>query len=225
MREHGADLGFAFDGDADRVLAVDARGRVVDGDYILYFWGQALRQEQRLPGDLIVATVMANLGFERAWEQLGGALVRTAVGDQHVQAEMQRQGAMLGGEQSGHILCHHYSLTGDGMLTALHLASLVRQSEVPIEVLVDQSFQTYPQLLRNVRVEDRDRRLQWQECERLTQAIAQAEAQMGDQGRILVRASGTEPVIRVMVEAADAHVAEHWTAALVSVVEQQLGAS
>lgn len=223
VRQHSADIGFAFDGDADRVMAVDALGRVVDGDYILYFWGQKLRQAQQLPGDLIVATVMANLGFERAWERLGGSLVRTAVGDQYVQAEMLRRGAMLGGEQSGHILCHHYSSTGDGMLTALHLAGLVRQSGVSLTELVDQSFQTYPQLLRNVRVEDRERRLKWKECDVVMKAIAQAEAAMGNQGRILVRASGTEPVIRVMVEAESAQVAEHWTSKLVQLVEQYLG--
>jgi phosphoglucosamine mutase len=223
VRQYSADMGFAFDGDADRVMAVDAKGRVVDGDYILYFWGQSLRQAQMLPGDVIVATVMANLGFERAWNQLGGTLVRTAVGDQYVQAEMQQRGARLGGEQSGHILCHHYSISGDGMLTALHLASLVRQSGMSLAQLVDESFQTYPQLLRNVRVEDRDRRLNWKECEAVQTAIAQAEAAMGDEGRILVRASGTEPVIRVMVEAAAADVVEHWTSELVRVVQQYLG--
>lgn len=223
VRQYSADMGFAFDGDADRVMAVDAKGRVVDGDYILYFWGQSLRQAQMLPEDVIVATVMANLGFERAWNQLGGTLVRTAVGDQYVQAEMQQRGARLGGEQSGHILCHHYSISGDGMLTALHLASLVRQSGMSLAQLVDQSFQTYPQLLRNVRVEDRDRRLNWKECEAVQNAIAQAEAAMGDEGRILVRASGTEPVIRVMVEAAEADVVEHWTSELVRVVQQYLG--
>ncbi|MDP8965754.1 MAG: phosphoglucosamine mutase [Cyanobacteriota bacterium] len=223
VRQHSADMGFAFDGDADRVMAVDAHGRVVDGDYILYFWGQTLRQHGQLPGDLIVATVMANLGFERAWEQLGGKVVRTAVGDQYVQAEMLRTGAMLGGEQSGHILCHHYSFTGDGLQTALHLASLVYQSGVSLTQLVDQSFQTYPQLLCNVRVEDRNTRVNWQECDALMFAIAQAEAAMGDQGRILVRASGTEPLIRVMVEAESAQVADHWASELVSVVQQHLG--
>lgn len=223
VTQHGADIGFAFDGDADRVMAVDSQGRVIDGDYILYFWGQALKQAQKLPGDLIVATVMANLGFERAWQQLGGSLIRTAVGDQYVQAEMLRNGAMLGGEQSGHILCHHYSSTGDGMLTALHLAAMVNQSGVSLKTLVDQSFQTYPQLLRNVRVEDRERRLHWQDCEEVQKAIAQAEAAMGDQGRVLVRASGTEPVIRVMVEAASAELADYWTTELVLSVEQHLG--
>ncbi len=221
--DYSADMGFAFDGDADRVMAVDSQGRVVDGDYILYLWGQTLRKSEQLPGDLIIATVMANLGFERAWEKLGGKMVRTSVGDQHVQAEMERSGAMLGGEQSGHILCHHYGITGDGMLTALHLASLVRQSGGSLAQLVDQSFQTYPQLLRNVRVEDRDRRLNWHNCDPLTFAIAQAEAEMGNQGRVLVRASGTEPLIRVMVEAASAEIAHHWTSELVLSVEQHLG--
>ncbi len=222
VRKYSADMGFAFDGDADRVMAVDATGRVVDGDYILYLWGNTLRQNNQLPENLIVATVMANLGFERAWEQLGGKFVRTAVGDQYVQAEMLRTGAMLGGEQSGHILCHHYSSTGDGLQTALHIASLVGQSGASLSQLVDQSFQTYPQLLCNVRVEDRERRLQWQQCDALTNAIAQAEATMADQGRILVRASGTEPLIRVMVEAADAQVAEHWASELVLVVQQYI---
>ena len=223
VRQHSADMGFAFDGDADRVMAVDAQGRVVDGDYILYFWGQLLRQQGQLPDDLIVATVMANLGFERAWERLGGKMVRTDVGDQYVQAQMLRRGAMLGGEQSGHILCHHYSLTGDGLQTALHLASLVSQSGVSLSELVDQSFQTYPQFLRNVRVEDRETRVNWQQCEAVTNAIASSEAAMGNQGRILVRASGTEPLIRVMVEAESAQVADYWASALVLVVEQYLG--
>ena len=220
--QYSADMGFAFDGDADRVMAVDATGRVIDGDYILYFWGQSLRASQNLPGDLIVATVMANLGFERAWKQLGGKFVRTAVGDQYVHAEMERSGAMLGGEQSGHILCHHYSLTGDGMLTALHLASLVHQSGLSLTQLADQSFQTYPQLLFNVRVEDRERRVNWQQCEAVTGAIAKAEAAMGDSGRILVRASGTEPLIRVMVEAESAGLAGHWASELVALVKQNL---
>ncbi|HEY9640245.1 MAG TPA: phosphoglucosamine mutase [Coleofasciculaceae cyanobacterium] len=220
---HHADLGFAFDGDADRVMAIDGNGRVVDGDYILYLWGQALRQTHQLPDNLIISTVMANLGFERAWQQQGGTLIRTAVGDQYVHAEMVQRGAKLGGEQSGHILCPHYGVSGDGLLTALHIAALVQQADTSLAELVNHSFQTYPQILRNVRVEDRDRRLNWQESDLLQQAIAQAEAAMGDQGRILVRASGTEPVIRVMVEAASAELTQHWTENLVLAVEQYAG--
>lgn len=222
VQEHEADLGFAFDGDADRVLAVDAQGRVVDGDYILYFWGKTLKETQRLPENLIVSTVMANLGFERAWNRLGGTLLRTKVGDQHVHAEMVQQGAMLGGEQSGHILCHHYSLTGDGILTALHLATLVQACGGSLAALVDQSFQTYPQRLQNVRVEDRDRRKNWRACEAIQKAIAAAEADMGDAGRVLVRPSGTEPLIRVMVEAEQSALVDHWTEQIASAVQTHL---
>ncbi|BBD59075.1 phosphoglucosamine mutase [Nostoc sp. HK-01] len=222
VKEHHADIGFAFDGDADRVLAVDNTGRQINGDYILYLWGRYLQQQQQLPDNLIVSTVMANLGFERAWQEQGGKLIRTAVGDQYVQAEMLRTGGMLGGEQSGHILCRHYGFTGDGLLTALHIANLVKQSGVSLSELVDQSFQTYPQLLKNVRVVDRDRRLGWKDCQPVQDAIALAEAAMGDSGRILVRASGTEPVIRVMVEAADAELTQHWTNELVAKVQQHL---
>jgi phosphoglucosamine mutase len=222
VQDHRAHVGFAFDGDADRVLAVDGMGRAVDGDYILYLWGSALRQTGQLPGNAIVATVMSNLGFERAWEKQGGTLVRAAVGDQYVHAEMLRHGAMLGGEQSGHVLCRHYGVSGDGVLTALHLAQLAQQSGGSLSELIDQSFQTYPQVLKNVRVEDRTRRLHWQECEPVMQAIALAEAGMGDQGRILVRASGTEPVIRVMVEAASDQLVTHWIDTLVGVVQRHL---
>jgi phosphoglucosamine mutase len=220
VQECGADFGFAFDGDADRTLAVDGRGRTVDGDYILYLWGKALQERQQLPDNLIVGTVMANLGFERAWQSLGGKLLRTAVGDQHVQAQMWETGAMLGGEQSGHIICHHHSFSGDGIQTALHLASLVRQSGNSLADLVDQSFQTYPQILHNVRVEDRERRRHWQDCDPLQQAIARAEQAMGEGGRVLVRASGTEPLIRVMVESSSAESASYWTEQLVKMVEQ-----
>jgi phosphoglucosamine mutase len=220
--EHQADLGFAFDGDADRVMAIDPQGRIVDGDYILYLWGKNLKQRQQLPENLIIATVMANLGFERAWEKQGGKMARTAVGDRYVQAEMWRTGAMLGGEQSGHILCHHHGISGDGIQTALHLTALVRQAGISLAELIEDSFQTYPQILRNIRIEDRDRRCKWQECDAIQQSIAKAEADLGDKGRILVRASGTEPLIRVMVEAESAESANYWTETLVDCVTTHL---
>ena len=220
--DQGADLGFAFDGDADRVLAVDHQGRAIDGDHILFLWGQHLHQRDLLPQKTIVTTVMANLGFERAWQALGGQFLRTPVGDQHVHAAMVDSGAMLGGEQSGHILCRHYGLTGDGLLTALHLAALVHHQGASLADLVNNSFHPYPQLLRNVRVDDRERRLGWQACDRLCQEIEQVEAHLGDRGRILVRASGTEPVIRVMVEAAEAADVQACTDRLVAAVETHL---
>ncbi|MEO1522339.1 MAG: phosphoglucosamine mutase [Cyanobacteria bacterium J06633_2] len=219
VQNHSADMGFAFDGDADRVIAVDGKGRIVDGDYILYLWGSALKQADQLPDNVIVATVMSNLGFERAWNNQGGTLVRTAVGDQYVHAEMVNRQAALGGEQSGHILCPHYSVSGDGTLTALHLASLVQRSGCSFSDLIDDSFQTYPQVLKNVRVEDAERRRNWSASDAVQQAIATAEADMGDQGRVLIRASGTEPVIRVMVEAATDDLVNHWTDYLVTAVQ------
>ncbi len=217
---HQADLGFGFDGDADRVLAVDNQGRKVDGDYILYFWGKYLRQLGQLPDDTIVTTVMANLGFERAWQALGGNITRTAVGDQYVQAEMTSTGAQLGGEQSGHILSPQHSVSGDGTLTALHLAAIVQQSGQSLAALVDSSFQTYPQILHNVRVEDREARLNWHKCQPLQDGIVAAETAMGNTGRVLVRASGTEPLIRVMVEAETMEATKKWTEYLVAIVEQ-----
>ncbi|WP_373544726.1 phosphoglucosamine mutase [Chamaesiphon sp.] len=217
---HQADLGFAFDGDADRVLAVDNLGRKVDGDYILYFWGQYLRNLGLLPNDEIITTVMANLGFERAWQALGGKVVRTAVGDQYVQAEMTSSGAMLGGEQSGHILSPQHSVSGDGILTALHLAAIVQQSGRSLAELVDSSFQTYPQILHNVRVDDREARLNWEKCQPLQDGIDRAQDAMGNLGRVLVRASGTEPLIRVMVEAESMDMTKYWTEYLVAIVEK-----
>ncbi len=223
VKFHNADLGFAFDGDADRALAVDNLGRSIDGDYILYLWGSKLRQKGMLPGNLIISTVMANLGFENAWKALGCELIRTPVGDQYVHGEMKRTGAMLGGEQSGHILCPHYAITGDGVLTALQLAVLVKESGFSLAELANQSFQTYPQLLINVRVEDREKRLKWHENEKLQHAIDHATNNMGTQGRVLVRASGTEPLIRVMVEASCENLVKEWADHLVFAVQQNLG--
>ena len=165
---------------------------------------------------------MANLGFENAWKNSGGKLVRTAVGDQHVHAKMIEIGAKLGGEQSGHILCPHYSVSGDGILTALHLAALVKGCRTSLKDMLAQSFQTYPQILKNVRVEDCQRRLNWQDCAVLQKAIAEAETVMENQGRVLVRPSGTEPLIRIMVEAINIDLARYWTNNLVVCVKKYL---
>jgi phosphoglucosamine mutase len=135
---------------------------------------------------------------------------------------MSKTGGMLGGEQSGHILCRHYGITGDGLLTALHIAALVHESGETLSELVDQSFTTYPQILKNVRVEDRDKRMAWKECQPLMDTIATAEAAMGDIGRVLVRPSGTEPLIRVMVEAEDAELTQYWTDTLVAAAQEHL---
>ncbi len=220
--ESGADMGFAFDGDADRMLAVDGRGRVVDGDHTLYLWGSALRRAGQLPDDRLVATVMSNLGFERAWQASGGVLERTDVGDQHVHAAMEALGAGLGGEQSGHILSARHGMSGDGLLSALQVATLIHGAGLKLDEWMDGSFQPYPQRLVNVTVPNRQRRQQWQDCEPLRLAVAEAEAAMAGHGRVLVRASGTEPLLRVMVEAAEQSQVDHWTDRLAAEAERHL---
>ncbi len=223
--ERGAAMGFAFDGDADRMLAVDGQGRVVDGDQILYLWGGALLEAGQLPENRLVATVMSNLGFERAWEQRGGVLERTAVGDQYVHAAMETSGAALGGEQSGHILSARHGMSGDGLLTALQVATLIAAGGGSLADWLDTSFRPYPQILLNVTVPDRQRRQQWQSCEPLRAAVEQAEASMAGSGRVLVRASGTEPLLRVMVEAAQQREVEHWSRHLADLAEASLNRS
>ena len=218
----GASMGFAFDGDADRMLAVDGRGRIVDGDQILYLWGSSLLDADALPERRIVATVMSNLGFQRAWEARGGVLERTAVGDQYVFRAMEDLGAGLGGEQSGHILSARHGMSGDGLLTALQVATLLHHKGLSLADWLDSSFQAYPQTLVNVRVTDRHRRQHWQQCEPLRLAVEQAETAMQGKGRVLVRASGTEPLLRVMVEAAETRLVDHWAGLLAAVAERHL---
>jgi len=223
--DRGAAMGFAFDGDADRMLAVDGRGRCVDGDQILYLWGSALLEAGTLPAARIVATVMSNLGFERAWQARGGQLERTAVGDQYVHRAMEELGAGLGGEQSGHILSARHGMSGDGLLSALQVATLLHAQGQTLADWLDGSFRPYPQTLVNVRVVDRARRQQWQQCDPLRSAVEQAEREMAGQGRVLVRASGTEPLLRVMVEAADDAVVQHWATQLAATADQHLNAA
>jgi phosphoglucosamine mutase len=221
----GAAMGFAFDGDADRMLAVDSRGRVVDGDQILYLWGSALMQAGELPDNRIVATVMSNLGFERAWTDAGGVLERTAVGDQYVHAAMEKLGAGLGGEQSGHILSARHGMSGDGLLTAVQVATLVQGRGQSLAEWMDGSWQPYPQKLVNVVVPDRQKRVGWQDCEPLREAVTRAEQAMAGSGRVLVRPSGTEPLLRVMVEAAEMEQVEHWCRSLATDAERWLNAA
>ena len=223
--ERGAAMGFAFDGDADRMLAVDGRGRIVDGDHVLFLWGSALQDGGVLPEQRLVATVMSNLGFERAWQARGGKLDRTPVGDQHVHAAMVSSGAALGGEQSGHILSSAHGLSGDGVLTALQLATLCYGRQITLAEWLDSSFEAYPQKLVNVRVPDRARRKAWADCKPLAALVEQAERSMADNGRVLVRASGTEPLLRVMVEASDPKAVDHWTQRLAEAAEQHLNAA
>lgn len=194
--EHGADLGLAHDGDADRVLAVDEHGQLVDGDQIMVICGLLLKERGQLRNDTVVVTVMSNLGLHRALKNAGISVKQTAVGDRYVLEEMVRSGASLGGEQSGHIIFLDHNTTGDGLMTGLQLLQAVVDSGQKLSALAG-SMQRFPQTLVNVRVQDKNRAM---ENPAFVQAIKDAELKLGEEGRILVRPSGTEPLIRLMAE-------------------------
>ena len=197
VREHDADLGIAHDGDADRCLAVAADGSDVDGDAILAILATTLRERGRLAQNTVVGTVMANLGFHQAMQAAGIAVRTTAVGDRYVLEEMLAKGYSLGGEQSGHIILTDHATTGDGLLSALHLMAAVAEAGKPLAELAS-IVQKFPQVLLNVRVGDKAAVAVSPE---VLEAVAQAEAELAASGRVLLRPSGTEPVVRVMVEA------------------------
>ncbi|NLU66911.1 phosphoglucosamine mutase [Streptomyces sp. HNM0574] len=217
--EHGADLGIAHDGDADRCLAVDAQGREIDGDQILAVLGVALKEAGRLRQDTVVATVMSNLGFKLAMEREGIALQRTAVGDRYVLEEMKRGGYALGGEQSGHVIVLDHATTGDGTLTGLMLAARVAATGESLAELAA-VMERLPQILVNVRDVDKTRVDSEPE---IAAAVADAERELGETGRVLLRSSGTEPLVRVMVEAADSEQAGAVAGRLADVVKSVLG--
>ena len=219
VREVSADLGIAHDGDADRVLAVDATGAEVDGDRILAVCAAQMKRESRLPYDTVVGTVMTNLGFEVAMRGLGVRVVKTRVGDRYVLDQMRAMGAVLGGEQSGHVIFLEHTTTGDGLVTALQLARVMHVTGKPLSELAA-VMTSYPQVLVNVPVIDKGRVAT---SVALAAAIAAEEEGLGLSGRVLVRPSGTEPLVRVMVEAADPVTAHAVVDRLVAVVERELG--
>jgi phosphoglucosamine mutase len=217
--EERATLGVAFDGDADRAIFSSALGKLVDGDGVLLLAGRDMKKNRKLKGDTIVGTTMANLGLERALEKEGLKLVRTAVGDRYVLEEMQRIGANLGGEQSGHILFLDDATTGDGMLTALKVASIVSVCG-PLDALVA-DLKIFPQKIVNVKVQSKPALDSLPEVSRL---LAKADEVLGNRGRVVLRYSGTEPLARVMVEAEREEDVRHWTEALASAVRSSIGA-
>jgi phosphoglucosamine mutase len=217
--EHGADAGVAFDGDADRCLAVDAAGSVVDGDHVLAILGIAMRERGVLAHDTVVATVMANLGFTLALRDARLTVVETGVGDRYVLEAMREGGYVLGGEQSGHVIMAEHATTGDGALTALHLLARVAETGRSLADLAG-VVRKLPQVLLNVRGVDRTRVDSEPE---LAAAVAAVEAELGDTGRVLLRPSGTEPVVRVMVEAETHERATEVAEQLAEVVRRTLG--
>ncbi|BBW98207.1 phosphoglucosamine mutase [Geobacillus sp. FSL W8-0032] len=220
VKEKGADVGLAFDGDGDRLIAVDEHGNIVDGDHIMYICAKYLKETGRLKQQTVVSTVMSNLGFYKALEAQGIQSVQTAVGDRYVVEAMRKNGYNLGGEQSGHIIFLDYNTTGDGMLTALQLVNIMKVKGKPLSELAAE-MKKYPQLLVNVRVKDKEKAM---ENEQVQKVIQEVEAEMNGNGRVLVRPSGTEPLVRIMAEAPTEEACRAYVERIADVVRREMGA-
>ena len=215
--ENHLDVGFAYDGDADRCLAVDSEGKLVDGDKILYVCGKYMKEQDTLVNNTVVTTVMSNFGLYKAFEREGISYEKTAVGDKYVYENMSQNGHCLGGEQSGHIIFSKHATTGDGILTSLKLMEVILEKKETLAKLADE-VQIYPQVLKNVRVKDKEAA----QADRDVQAEVQKVSDtLGDTGRILVRPSGTEPLIRVMVEAPTDEICGKYVAQVVEMIEKK----
>ena len=212
--ENGLDVGFAYDGDADRCLCVDERGQVVNGDHILYILGNYMHRRGQLDNNTVVTTVMSNFGLYKAFDELGIGYAKTAVGDKYVYEYMAANGCRLGGEQSGHIIISKYATTGDGILTSLKLMEVMLAHKKRLSQLCE-GFTVYPQVLKNVRVRSKPDALNDPQVQAAVEEVA---GKLGDSGRILVRESGTEPVIRVMVEASSAELCQKCVDRVVDVI-------
>jgi phosphoglucosamine mutase len=217
--ELGADAGVAFDGDADRALLVASSGRIIDGDAIMLIAARRLQADGHLNGNVVVSTVMSNLGLEKALGRLGITMLRTAVGDKYVLEEMLRRDAAIGGEQSGHIIFREYATTGDGMLTALKVLETSEREGLSLDELAA-DLKVFPQLLVNVRVKERK---PLEDMPKVREAIANCEGELDGSGRVLVRFSGTEPLLRVMVEGEDQNLIESLARCITDAIHQELG--
>lgn len=216
-REKKLDVGFAYDGDADRCIAVDGNGNVVNGDLVLYMCGKYLMEQGRLEGNTIVTTVMSNLGLYKACDKIGMKYEQTAVGDKYVYENMMNNGFVLGGEQSGHIIFSKHARTGDGILTSLMIMEVIMEKKQTLAKLCE-DVKIYPQLLKNVRVTDKKTA---RENPAVQKAVDDVAAALGSDGRILVRESGTEPVIRVMVEAATDEICKQYVDQVIDVIRAE----
>ncbi len=215
--ENHLDVGFAYDGDADRCLAVDSEGKLVDGDKILYVCGKYMKEQGTLVNNTVVTTVMSNFGLYKAFERDGISYEKTAVGDKYVYENMSQNGHCLGGEQSGHIIFSKHATTGDGILTSLKLMEVILEKKETLAKLADE-VQIYPQVLKNVRVKDKEAAQADRDVQAEVQKVSDA---LGDTGRILVRPSGTEPLIRVMVEAPMDEICGKYVAQVVEMIEKK----
>jgi len=201
LRESPADMGFSFDGDADRVIGVDSKGNVLDGDHILFLWGRELMEQKILTNNLLVSTQMANLGFEKSWKKIGGILHRTDVGDKYVYDAIKKKRAVLGGEQSGHILSKNNNFSGDGILTALQISKYCKKKNISLNDWLESSFEPFPQKLTNIRLDFNINKLNPKNKILIDESIKNFQTIYSKNCRVYIRPSGTEPVIRVLVEA------------------------
>lgn len=217
--DNQSDIGLAFDGDGDRLIAVDELGRIVDGDKIMFICGKYLNSQERLAKNTIVSTVMSNLGFHKAIEKAGLQTVKTAVGDRYVVEEMRKNGYNLGGEQSGHIVFLDLNTTGDGILSGVQLLNVMKQTGKKLSELADE-VTIYPQLLVNIKVSQKDTAMEVPEIKAIVEKM---EEEMAGQGRILVRPSGTEPLLRVMAEAPTDELCQYYVETIAQVVRDTIG--
>lgn len=215
--ENGLDVGFAYDGDADRCLCVDEKGNVISGDHILYIYGAYMKERGKLLNNTVVTTVMSNFGLYKAFDELGIGYAKTAVGDKYVYEYMTKNSCRIGGEQSGHIIFSKYASTGDGILTSLKMMEVMMAKKKKMSELAE-PLKIYPQVLENIRVTDKKAAQQDSDVQAAVKAVAQ---ELGESGRILVRESGTEPLVRVMVEASDEDICRRYVDSVIKVIRSK----
>ena len=213
--DHGLDVGFAFDGDADRCLAVDEKGNIVNGDHILYLSAKYMQERGTFGKSKVVTTIMSNMGLYKALDELGIGYEQTKVGDKYVAENMKKNGHLIGGEQSGHIIFSRLATTGDGVLTAIKVMEVICETKQPLSALAE-GMKMYPQKLKNVVVDDKDVTLN---CDEVLAAVKRVENQLGSDGRVVLRKSGTEPVLRVMVEGPTEEICEEKVDAIIAAMK------
>ena len=222
INEFNAEIGFSFDGDADRVIGMDSEENILDGDHILFLWGRELIKEKNLSRNLLITTVMSNLGFEKAWNELGGILIRTPVGDKFILKEINKQNADLGGEQSGHILSKINNYSGDGMLTAIQIANLCKKKNLILRDLLKTSFRGFPQKLTNIELKSNDKIFKDLIEKNINKLIKEKLDNISEPCRIFARNSGTEEVLRILVEAENKKLVDEITLQMKNIAEMMI---
>ena len=222
INEFNAEIGFSFDGDADRVIGMDSEENILDGDHILFLWGRELIKEKNLSRNLLITTVMSNLGFEKAWNELGGILIRTPVGDKFILKEINKQNADLGGEQSGHILSKINNYSGDGMLTAIQIANLCKKKNLILRDLLKTSFRGFPQKLTNIELKSNDKIFKDLLEKNINKLIKEKLDNISEPCRIFARNSGTEEVLRILVEAENKKLVDEITLQMKNIAEMMI---